>query len=856
MLKKIGNNIKKSKDIYLTFLIGIAIISIIYFLQKISPFGENSTLTVDFYHQYGPMLAELYNRISTGKNLIYSFTMSMGLPFFRNFLNYLSSPFNILLLLFKHENLLTGFSIIIGLKAVAASTTMSYFLKKKFNSKTPVIIALGLLYGFNAYFTAYYWNIMWLDGLVFLPLITKGIEDLIDEDKNLLYILSLATMIIANYFIAYMICIYSVIYFAIYLFINKKNLKYKKIIKKIFVFCLSSLLAGTLTAVLTLPLASSLTSTSATNDTMPFTRYYEFNLLEFLISHLSGSTKSVFASDITNAPNISCGIICLALLILFYTNPKIHIKIKIAYSIILGILIASFFYAPLDYIWHAFHVPNDLPYRFSFLYSFTLLIICSYSLLKIKDNKIIFVFISYLLCLGFLIFVKILDTEQITNNLLLINIILISIYFLIYTIHHFYPKVQKLMYIIFILTISLECIIKTNSNWSIDQKISDFYDDYNQTQNILNFIKDNNSDNNESIFYRVEKTNMLTFNDSSWYNYYGITSFSSMIYENLAKMQRDLGMPGNEINSFYYKPNTPIYNLMFNLKYTLGDNHDYLHYKNILINNKEPIYKTNFYNNLFYVSNHNIKNWKLTEKDPIRNQNNFIEYTTGIKNTFEKKSVENKNIIEQKNNITLIKYEFANSFTNNYIYLSDNNIDFFIINNVLYTTNDNQENLNIIFPQLSYYNTVDYTEKRLLTFYSDDENIEVYIGYNYYHNNDITLYNLNESKFSDAVAKLSDTKINIIKFAESNIVLTTNLKKDETIYSSIPYDKGWEVYVDSKKIETYKIADTLLGFDIKQGNHTIELKYKPHGYKYGLIITLTSTIILFISQWKWKRKLQ
>ena len=104
MLKKIGNNIKKNKDIYLTFLIGIAIISIIYFLQKISPFGENSTLTDDFYHQYGPMLAELYNRISTGKNLIYSFTMSMGLPFFRNFLNYLSSPFNILLLLFKHTH--------------------------------------------------------------------------------------------------------------------------------------------------------------------------------------------------------------------------------------------------------------------------------------------------------------------------------------------------------------------------------------------------------------------------------------------------------------------------------------------------------------------------------------------------------------------------------------------------------------------------------------------------------------------------------------------------------------------------------------------------------------------------------
>ena len=27
----------------------------------------------------------------------------------------------------------------------------------------------------------------------------------------------------------------------------------------------------------------------------------------------------------------------------------------------------------LNYIWHAFHFPNDLPYRFSFMYSFILL---------------------------------------------------------------------------------------------------------------------------------------------------------------------------------------------------------------------------------------------------------------------------------------------------------------------------------------------------------------------------------------------------------------------------------------------------------------------------------------------------
>ena len=76
-----------------------------------------------------------------------------------------------------------------------------------------MFIPISLLYGFCAYFVAYYWNIMWLDGMVLLPLITLGIEYIINKEKPFLYIVSLVIMLFANYFIAYMICIFSVLYF-------------------------------------------------------------------------------------------------------------------------------------------------------------------------------------------------------------------------------------------------------------------------------------------------------------------------------------------------------------------------------------------------------------------------------------------------------------------------------------------------------------------------------------------------------------------------------------------------------------------------------------------------------------------
>ena len=95
MKKRIMDLINNKKLYMLTFLIATIIIGILYRLNNTLPFGDNSLLCVDFYHQYGPMLGELYDRLHSFGGFTYSFTMSMGLPFFRNFLNYLSSPFNI-----------------------------------------------------------------------------------------------------------------------------------------------------------------------------------------------------------------------------------------------------------------------------------------------------------------------------------------------------------------------------------------------------------------------------------------------------------------------------------------------------------------------------------------------------------------------------------------------------------------------------------------------------------------------------------------------------------------------------------------------------------------------------------------
>ena len=147
--------IDKNKYYLITGICSIAIVIALYILNEVAPFGENSMLTVDFYHQYGPMLGELYDRVKNGYNLFYSFNMGMGLPFFRNFYNYMSSFFNIIIFLIKRDNLLASYSVIIGLKAVASAVCMNIFLNYKFKKKSYINIPLAIMYAFNNYFVAY-----------------------------------------------------------------------------------------------------------------------------------------------------------------------------------------------------------------------------------------------------------------------------------------------------------------------------------------------------------------------------------------------------------------------------------------------------------------------------------------------------------------------------------------------------------------------------------------------------------------------------------------------------------------------------------------------------------------------------
>ena len=421
-MKKIKNNIY----VLYTLLLSLLIILVFFYINNITPFGSKDFTVIDFYHQYFPMTSELINRILNSKTLLFSFNGS--LPFIRNLYNYLSSPFNILLLPFK-DNLSTGFSLLIAIKAVLASTTICYYLTK--NIKNSILsIPISISYGFSSYYIAYHWNIMWLDGMIFLPLIILGLEKIIKENKSLLYIITLSISIFSNYYIGYMICIFTFIYFQFYYLLNYK-FNIKDFLIKFKNYILYSIISIGIISIVVIPIYFSLSSISATKDTFPSIFETEFNIINFILNNFSLSKPTALISENIPLPNTSSSLLIFILIPLFFINKNINKKEKILYALLLLTLFLCMHNTFINFIWHGFHFPNDLPYRQSFIYIFITIIIAYKSLINIKYINTKKLLITLTVFILLIILSKIIKFDNLQNKVLIINTILLIIYFTI-----------------------------------------------------------------------------------------------------------------------------------------------------------------------------------------------------------------------------------------------------------------------------------------------------------------------------------------------------------------------------------------------------------------------------------------
>lgn len=827
----------KQKKYYILSFIIPTILMILLYLSVGVIGGNKNVLTVDLANQYVEFFAYFKNVLNNTVSPFYSFSKTLGGNMFGLITYYLMSPLNLLIIFFNKIDI-PKFILIINIIKIGASGLTSYIFFNKTFKKEKISLAFSITYALTAYNIAYSQNIMWLDGVIMLPLIFLGVEKLI-EKKPLLFYISLTLSIIFNYYIGYMSCIASLIYY-IYESYTKEKLDKKNII-----YCIKYILISVLTSgIVLIPSIFSLLQGKANGLLGDFVPNQRFAILDIITRFYIGTFKN---SDILGTlPNVYISQIMIVLVIYYFFNKKISSKEKTSALFLIGAFALGFLFSPINTIWHTLKNPVGFPFRYSFMFDFILLIIAYKSILKIEniDKNFIKKFLFYTLLITLFID-KMLYTSTMYYKVLG-TLVLMAVY-LIYLEKRKTKQLSRLI----ILLITLEMFLNSFTIvYNIKYQNKDKYEYFiNTTGKIIDKIN-----KNDNTLFRMEKDYSYSSNDELLLNYNGISHFSS-VYE--GKTNELLGKYLGIYNRFYvtnYYGSTLVTNSLFNIKYLLSKQ-ELPYYEKINRQYNINTYKNNYNLSLGFMVNKNILNLELEKFDPFVNQNNILKnMNENIENVFYKDNFEIElNNLKLDETSKKTKYKKINLNDKASIKLKLTTQHEGILYN--YMSCEKMKKVDILLNGKSIIDITDENgyECNILELgkHAIGENIELEIELleNEIQPKDIMFYTLNLEKFENAINELNKEKLEIEEYNKDYIKATINVEKtNEVLYTSIPYDKGFEIKVDGKKINAEKTFDTLIAINLDKGPHTIELKYNCVGLKEGIVISILGITLFVIGE--------
>jgi len=369
---------------FLSFVATALLLTVTFAYFGIFPFGPHDLTATESGGVFSSVLTAFRNHLLNGRSLTYSFRIGMGKSLASVFAFYLSSPLNLLALLFPVERMSEAVMVILSLKISLAGAFMTWFLDRKFRDKTKMSILFGAIYAMSPFSLSFLTQSMWLDGFLLLPLVLVETEEFRKDTKRWWRLLIVITILFASgYYMAYIVGVFTLIYLVALLdyegAFEKGRIPSGENVTGLFL--LSVLFAAMILAVIWVPAGiDMLKDFDALAANKPSVKP-AFTLLSFLSLFFPVSA----AENSQKLPLVFSNLIILPLVILFFRNRSIPAKCKRWTAVIFGIGLLSFIFAPLNMFWHLFAEPARFIYRNAFLFVFGMILVAFYSFIRRAD---------------------------------------------------------------------------------------------------------------------------------------------------------------------------------------------------------------------------------------------------------------------------------------------------------------------------------------------------------------------------------------------------------------------------------------------------------------------------------------
>lgn len=827
----------------LAFLIPLVMVQVFFALCGIYPYGGSSILTGDMNVEFVNFYAYFINIFSSKNDLSYMLAKTLGGDFPGLAAFQLHDPLLFILFLFPREKIAFGIEALYTLQVSLAGLCASLLLNRRYRTSWMSLL-FSTAYAFCAYFTGYLVLTIYLTCVALLPLVLYFMLEYLDGKSGIPYVLSTVLFIYINYHMGFMLVIFLVLCFV------SKVIEGEKYIKSFGRFIYAGITILLIDGFFLIRTGLSLIGQKTTKGA-DYGFYRNFPMNQLFANLFSGATRNEYM------PLIYCSIAALFFAVIFFVSAGYTMRQKLSAFFILVCLFVSMWINAIDSVWHGFNNPEGFYYRYAYFACMVLVILGyrGYIAFESCDRKrrgYITAAAAGICLLAYIYWMRIsgnayMDPERQAVNALLVVLIALSALFICR------GGRWKIAALILLCVISAGDMlydakvtyIKLNADDGELPEMARFTDKYQRIDEAVSSVKAQ-----DGGFYRLEKDFERGVNDPAMFDYIGLSHDSSCERDEINHYLTNYGFRETIYYTYYNGGSTSFSDAFLGVKYLISDrDHMYKPYEEMPDAGGYRIYRDSYALPMAYIAPGSLKDFRFGDENTFEKQNKLAEswnssdetgpvykkaeYTCHLEGAEESEPghfvrTEDEGYIvydiKIKEKLPLYYYFAAPDLQSGEVYVNGDSKGWYFTEN----------RWNVLCAGI--HEPGDTVEIKMQILKDD-----LYITEPcFYYEDEEAL-----ASWAESTADMNSDIGEVEEITSSRLKFTVSAEKDSLVIMSIPYEKAWHIKCDGKRIEGAPAVELLMGMEIPEGDHVIEMKYVPRGTVPGVIVSVIG-IMMFV----------
>lgn len=811
----------------LVFITIVGLFAMIQGLAGLYPFGNTSNLLWDEDIQYVDYFS-FYRDVLLGRaSLGYSFSKSLGGSLVALFGYYLGCPLNLFVVFFKTEQLPMFIFLLTAVKLGLSGVTAEIFFGRRFPSLSLYMkVLLSVSYGLMQYSMIQLSNIMWLDGVILLPLLLLAVYRFVSENKKTGLFLAVLFSIAINWYTGYMTGLFAVLYFLYERILKSKKLNGREV-KAIFIDtirCGIIMVTGVLgSCFIFYPVMKGLQKGKSVFDI----HIFNFDTYDSFIDVFRGFTLGSVIPTVA----LYCGLLFLGFFIYFFCSGRIPVKEKILSGLAVLFMFASCWLVTLDCIWSGMRFVASYRFRYSFVVVFLVLFLAARGAEAYEwqnDRKKMAIIFG--ICIAGLLLFQLKGASD--KNGAFLTLVVLIVYIVLFLTARYQRIFKTAVPVLLAAELVMNGVLTFKINYEANPDISVYQNYAKQSRKQVKALKEKEKD---TVFYRMDtlekrygddSRQSAILNESMVYGYHGLNHYSSTFDSNISKMLYDIGYSTSEDLSIVVESILPADSL-YGIRY-LSSQFSVPGYEKetaIPVQNGKAVYYNPYALGLGILAADSVYETADSE-DPFEYQNQLFSNILGRRVDLYKKADYNISLADNTLSFVLPAGHDANLV---YGYV-DSEIEDLALN----IDGTYKGNYACWLGHKIFYageNSADHVVS-LSSYWGTTEAMTPYFYY------------LDQSLFEDIIDELKNTEMKTDVWKDGEIKGSCTAQSNTNLLLSVPYDEGWTAQVNGKDVKVKEGANALTVVSLEAGENTIQLKYHIPGLLGGIILTFAG-IVLF-----------